>query len=225
MGKRECVLVMPAYNEAATISALVESLVCDFKVLVVDDFSSDNTSSIAREAGASVISHNKNLGYEAALNTGFSAAVLDHGADVVITMDADGEHDVECALLFREQFENRAISLVLGVRHTPNRFAEKVIGSFLYWKYGIKDIFCGMKGYDAKIWKKKGFFDSGRSIGTELALAAIRGGTPFIQLPVSGMPRVDTSRFGSGLRVSFKLAVGIWVGLTSSKVIFQGSEE
>ena len=225
MGQRKCVLVIPAHNEAATISPLVESLVCHFKVVVVDDCSTDNTSSIARELGAFVIRHSKNQGYEAALNTGFNAAVIHHGADVVITMDADGEHDVGCALLFKEQFANRAISLVLGVRHKPNRFAEKFIGRYLYWKYGIKDIFCGMKGYDVEIWKKKGFFDSGRSVGTELALAAIRGGTPFIQLPVSGMPRVDTSRFGSGLRVSFKLAVGIWVGLTSSKVVFQGSEE
>ena len=82
-----------------------------------------------------------------------------------------------------------------------------------------------MKGYDVKIWKKKGFFDSGRSVGTELALSAIRGGAPFIQVPVSGVQRVDTSRFGSGLRVSFKLLVGILAGLTTSKVVFEDFEE
>ena len=88
---------MAAYNEAGSIGPLLASLpeqVCGLRVcpVVVDDGSTDQTAELAREAGSVVGTHRSNLGQGDALRTGFAMAQrLD--ARVVVTMDADGQHD------------------------------------------------------------------------------------------------------------------------------------
>src|SRR5690606_41701486 len=61
-------------------------------VIVVDDGSSDRTAEVARKAGAEVIVHEVNQGKGVALKTGFTAAAS-LGADVIVTMDSDGQHN------------------------------------------------------------------------------------------------------------------------------------
>ncbi len=86
-------VVIPAYNEASRIGPVVRSLsaLAD-RVLVVDDGSADRTAEAAAEAGAIVLKHAINRGQGAALKTGTIAALRD-GADVIVHMDADGQHD------------------------------------------------------------------------------------------------------------------------------------
>jgi glycosyltransferase involved in cell wall biosynthesis len=90
-------LVMAAYNESGSIGPLLAALpqeLCGLRVcpIVVDDGSDDETAEHARRAGAVVGSHRRNLGQGDALRTGFALAErLD--ARVVVTMDADGQHD------------------------------------------------------------------------------------------------------------------------------------
>jgi glycosyltransferase involved in cell wall biosynthesis len=87
-------VVMPAFNEARgirlVVEAVLERVVCD--ILVVDDGSSDDTAAEARAGGARVAVHPVNLGYGAALQTGYRFA-LRHGYDAVLQLDADGQHD------------------------------------------------------------------------------------------------------------------------------------
>ena len=90
-------VVMAAYNESGSVGPLLASLpeaVCGLRVcpIVVDDGSDDDTAQDARAAGAVVGTHRRNLGQGDALRTGFALAKrLD--ARVVVTMDADGQHD------------------------------------------------------------------------------------------------------------------------------------
>ncbi len=89
------IIVVPAYNEQAHLEGLLRSLAAaepSAEILVVDDGSHDATAQIAAEAGARVLRHPFNLGYGAALQTGYKYA-LSVGADVLIQMDADGQHD------------------------------------------------------------------------------------------------------------------------------------
>jgi glycosyltransferase involved in cell wall biosynthesis len=86
---------MPALNERQMIGAVIARLRAsapDLDVLVVDDGSRDDTAAEARRSGARVVSHPFNLGYGAALQTGYRHA-LRAGYARVVQMDADGQHD------------------------------------------------------------------------------------------------------------------------------------
>ena len=86
--------LVPAYEEAPRIGAVVAAARRHLPVLVVDDGSTDETAANAEAAGAEVIRQDPNQGKGAALRAGFRHA-LDTGCDAVITLDADGQHDPE----------------------------------------------------------------------------------------------------------------------------------
>jgi glycosyltransferase involved in cell wall biosynthesis len=87
-------VIMPAYQEARRIAQVVADVRREVEgdVLVVDDGSVDGTAAEARRAGALVAIHSTNLGYGAALQTGYLYA-LRHAYDAVLQLDADGQHD------------------------------------------------------------------------------------------------------------------------------------
>ncbi|MDA1169337.1 MAG: glycosyltransferase family 2 protein [bacterium] len=86
-------IVIPALNEEKKIGQVVQDVLqCGYKnVLVVDDRSNDTTGAVAKAAGAVVITHKLNRGKGAATRTGIVAASR-LGADVVVTIDGDGQH-------------------------------------------------------------------------------------------------------------------------------------
>jgi polyprenyl-phospho-N-acetylgalactosaminyl synthase len=85
-------IVVPAYNEGRRLAAVLEDLArTGHQVVVVDDGSRDETGEVARRHGCYVLRHSFNRGQGAALQTGISFA-LREGADVVVTFDADGQH-------------------------------------------------------------------------------------------------------------------------------------
>jgi glycosyltransferase involved in cell wall biosynthesis len=85
-------VVIAAYNEATVIAGVVTGIrSAGYPVVLVDDGSSDRTGAIAAQAGAFVVTHPINLGQGAALQTGIDYAI-DHGADAIVTFDADGQH-------------------------------------------------------------------------------------------------------------------------------------
>ncbi len=87
-----CILI-PAYNAQNTLGDVLEKLhPLNIDTLVVDDGSLDETKRVAREYGARVVEHPLNLGKGAALRTGFQH-VLKEDYEMVITLDADGQHD------------------------------------------------------------------------------------------------------------------------------------
>jgi glycosyltransferase involved in cell wall biosynthesis len=91
--QREPWVVIPAYNEEASVGDVVAGLVgWGWPVVVVDDGSTDGTQEAARGAGARVLRHVLNLGQGAALQTGIDFAVA-QGAERIVTFDADGQHE------------------------------------------------------------------------------------------------------------------------------------
>ena len=110
-----CVL-LPAYNEEKTIGGLVRDIrrhVSD--VIVVDDGSADDTAAEAAEAGAVVISNEKNMGKGASLRRGFEY-ITRQDCDAVITMDADRQHDFNEIPVFVKRMEETGADIVLGTR-------------------------------------------------------------------------------------------------------------
>ncbi len=116
-------IIITAYQEEQTIGDVVKrALLQSPFVAVIDDGSTDRTAKIAHEAGAYVLSHLFNLGQGAALQTGFSFA-LTEGADLIVTLDADGQHDPEDISRMISKIESSNADVVLG-----NRFSGKAIG-------------------------------------------------------------------------------------------------
>lgn len=95
MTERSVLVVIPARNEAASVGPVVSRVAVlhpDYDILVIDDASGDETGEVARRSGAKVLRAPINLGYGGAVQTGFKYA-LAHGYDLVVLMDADGQHD------------------------------------------------------------------------------------------------------------------------------------
>jgi polyprenyl-phospho-N-acetylgalactosaminyl synthase len=108
--------VIPALNEAPRVAQTVQNVrgYVD-NVILVDDGSQDETSERAREAGAIVVRHAINRGQGAGLRTGTAAALL-LGADVVVHVDADGQHDPEFIPQLIEPLKNNEADIVFGSR-------------------------------------------------------------------------------------------------------------
>src|SRR3954466_14066832 len=111
--------IIPAYNERGAIGAAVADVLehaRDFDVLVVGDGSTDDTSAIAREAGAKVLQPPFNLGIGGAVQAGYKYA-LERGYDVAVQVDGDGQHDPRhIPVLLSHLRENPEINMVTGSR-------------------------------------------------------------------------------------------------------------
>ncbi|HXG25883.1 MAG TPA: glycosyltransferase family 2 protein [Candidatus Binatia bacterium] len=103
--------LIPAHNEAPRIGRVVAAAARSLPVLVVDDGSTDDTATVAEAAGARVIRQEPNRGKGAALRAGFAAA-LEAGAEAVLTLDADGQHDPAEIPAFLGLYARRTIARV-----------------------------------------------------------------------------------------------------------------
>jgi glycosyltransferase involved in cell wall biosynthesis len=121
MGSRSSTFlaVVPAYNEAGTVTNVVDSIherAPRFDVIVIDDGSTDDTAARAREAGAEVVVLPFNLGIGGAVQTGFQYA-LEHGYDYMAQVDGDGQHEPgELETLLRALQADRSLDVVCGSR-------------------------------------------------------------------------------------------------------------
>ncbi len=196
-------IVIPALNESATILGIVEAVSKYGVPIVVDDGSTDATAGLALRGGAVVVSHKKNCGYDAALNTGFRKAA-ELGSETIITVDADGQHDPLLIQKFIDAIDAGA-DVVVGIRSRRQRFAEHLFAQYTNLRFGIKDPLCGMKAYRIRVYKARGHFDSYGSVGTELIIFAAKKGYRFAQIPLDVRARKGQSRFGQVLSSNYKI--------------------
>ncbi|KAF5072481.1 MAG: glycosyltransferase family 2 protein [Methanobacterium sp.] len=89
------ITIIPAYNEETAILNVVKGVKKYSDVLVVDDGSTDKTAILAKNVGATVIKHWKNIGKGAAIKTGLKSAIEDD-YDFMVLLDGDGQHDPQC---------------------------------------------------------------------------------------------------------------------------------
>ena len=198
-------VVIPAFNEEKNIGDVVNSLVeLGHSPIVVSDGSIDKTVEIARAAGAVVLEHEQNQGYESALNTGFEHASA-NGFEFAVTFDADGQFDPNDIEQFAKLMTDSELDLVIGIRSFKNRIAEHVLANWTSFRFGIKDPLCGLKLY--RVSKAKDFFpfDSQKLIGMELAIKMVKGNCSFSQRPIRVTERDGESRYGTSLSGELKV--------------------
>jgi glycosyltransferase involved in cell wall biosynthesis len=111
-------IIIPAYNEQKNLPSVlvkIKNLYPNLDVLVVDDGSQDSTGKVAKTYKVRLVSHPLNLGYGAAVQTGYKYA-LDYGYSYVVQIDADGQHEVEDIPSLLEPVRQGICDLALGSR-------------------------------------------------------------------------------------------------------------
>ena len=196
-------IVIPTLNESSTIKGIVESASVYGVPIVIDDGSTDNTAALAKQSGAVVVAHEKNRGYDAALNSGFEKAA-ELGTQIIITVDADGQHDPSLIQKFIDAIDSGA-DIVVGIRSRRQRFAEHLFAWYTGSRFGVKDPLCGMKAYRTAVYKALGHFDVYGSIGTELMIFAVKKGYRVGQIAFEVRERSGQSRFGQMLLGNYKI--------------------
>src|ERR1700682_1681989 len=162
MDRSRVAVVIPALNESASIARVV-TLVCQYGTpIVVDDGSTDGTAALAKEAGATVVTLPRSLGYDRAIDHGFQEASA-LGCTLIMTFDGDGQHDPTVIEGFLDRIEAGA-DVVIGIRPRKQRFAEQLFAWYTRWQFGISDPLCGMKAYRTEVYRALGHFDCYRSI-------------------------------------------------------------
>jgi hypothetical protein len=200
-------VVVPVFNEQATVGRVVAGARRWAPVLVIDDGSSDDSGRVAREAGAEVIRRPRRLGKGQALRTGLATA-RGRGASHVITMDGDGQHapDDLPTLLAAAVEEPGAIIIggrLAGDRRpaalTPGRLnAIRVAGFFVNWAVGLplRDTQSGFRVYPLAVLEGLRTRRGGFVFETEVLVAAATGGVPVREVAVMASPRTARrSRF------------------------------
>lgn len=183
-------IIVPAFNEAKTIAAVLKTIPQGVEVLVVDDGSSDATSSIAAACGARVVRHVINRGLGAALRTGFLYAVRG-GHDAVITMDSDGQHDGAEMHVFVRALESGA-DVVIGRRQAvamPRiRQYYNGVGAVLtrvLFGAALVDTQSGFRGISTRALRRMELTTSRMEISSEIIAEAHRINAAVQEVPIT----------------------------------------
>jgi glycosyltransferase involved in cell wall biosynthesis len=195
-------VVIPCHNESATVGQVAAGARAYGHVLVIDDRSTDASRAVAEAAGAEVIA-SATPGYDGALTTGFKAARA-RGFEFVATLDADGEHD-PAVLAQVAQALGAGASLVCGIRPAPQRAAEHWIAMVGRWRFGVRDLLCGMKAYSAPVLDA--WLASGVPLSVNMAPAVMwrKAGGGLAEVRVTGERRVGRPRFGRAMAANLTL--------------------
>ncbi|WP_255414824.1 glycosyltransferase family 2 protein [Amycolatopsis sp. BJA-103] len=200
---RRVLIVMPALNEQATVGAVISQVkqsLPGMDVLVVDDGSSDDTARLARAAGAEVARLSVNLGVGGAMRTGFRYAAA-RGYDVVVQVDADGQHDPDEVAALLDALDDADIAI--GSRFAgkgsykasgPRKYAMVVL-SLVFSRLGktrLTDVTSGFKAMGPKAIKLFAGYYPAEYLGdtVESLVMAIRAELKIKEIPVIMRERI-----------------------------------
>ncbi len=195
---------IPAFNEEKNIASIITKLknITD-SIIVCDDGSSDLTGKIARDLGAMVIRHPKNMGYGAAIHSLFLKA-KELNLDSLVTLDADGQHRIEDINSVFGPINDAVVDIVIGSRFLD----EKSEGMPNYRKVGIKiitkvtnlsikekltDSQSGFRAYGKKALQKITPSDAGMGVSTEILIKASNLKLKVAEVPIKVYYDGDTS--------------------------------
>lgn len=210
--------VVPAFNECATIEAVVQALKQhQIHVIVVDDGSTDDTGRLACEADADlVISLDRNQGYDAALKIGSAAALGQANCQWIAYIDADGQHRVDDLVTLIGGAVHRDMFAAIGVRPQPARWSEALVGWISRRLFGIADPLCGMKALRFDCATKLRHV-IGDGLNTE-ALICVSWNHPdkVFQMPIDCRPRIEgASRFGDKAMINVRILYSVMCAFTT----------
>lgn len=224
-------VVLPAFNEAENIEAVVkrsisvlEPLVDSFEIIAVNDGSSDGTAEIIDALGreddrVKPFHHERNRGYGSALRSGFAAAT----GDLIMFMDADRQFDMSdiTALL---PYVNHC-DIVAGHRIKRNDATYRILYAKIFdlavwvlFSVHVHDVDCAFKIYRGDLIRAMPLSMPGALINTEMLAMAKRMGASLVEVGVSHYPRTAGKSSGGSPRVVFRAmgeTIRLWFRLRS----------
>lgn len=213
------IAVIPAFCEAKTIAGVLEQTrrFVD-EIIVVNDGSSDETVEVSRAYGAIVVSHFMNRGLGAAIATGFEVAGK-HNADVVITLDADGQHDPAEIPKFLEAMK-AGVDVVIGSRMLNRsgmpwyRQVANTLGNlstFVLFGVWVTDSQSGFRAFSRLAISKIQIQTNGMEVSSELVAEAKRNNLSIKEIPIKAIytdySLAKGQSFLVGIKTLFKLVL------------------
>lgn len=225
--KPSIAIVLPAYNAGLTLEATLEELPKGFAthIILVDDFSSDDTVKKANELGIKVIEHANNRGYGGNQKTCYAAA-LDTDADIVIMLHPDNQYDARVAPVMASLIHLGICDVVLGNRIRTR--AEALDGGMPLWKYvinrlstfsenlvlgqSIGDFHSGFRAYSREVLERIPFVENSDDFAfdQEFLIQAIS-----FDFKIGDVP-VPVRYFDEASSISFRRSVRYGMGAVSA---------
>ena len=197
--KLRVAIVIPAYNEAAVIKTVIDDVRSvfrtspyDYRIIVIDDGSRDDTARTAKASRATVIQHILNTGSGGATATGLSYAEQ-NGFDIAVTMDADGQHHAQDVLKGVKLIAKQGGDLLIGSRllDTTGMSVLKVIGNkglsfvtFLLFGINVTDSQSGLRIFTKRALAELKWKTSGYEFASEMLWRAKQQGLNIKEYPI-----------------------------------------
>jgi glycosyltransferase involved in cell wall biosynthesis len=202
---------LPVYNEARHVTEVLDRVVANATdVLVVDDGSTDGTRELlAARDDVTVVSHAKNRGYGAALQTAFEYAIV-HRYDVLVTIDCDGQHEPQ--RIGQLVAACQEVDIVSGSRYleeddgagqapADRRRINSQLTEEINCRLGLNltDAFCGFKAYRVAALARLHLVETGYAMPLELWVQAACHGLRIAEIPVPLIYLDEERSFGGAL--------------------------
>ena len=199
------IILIPSFNELNNLKKFIKEIHKRYKVLVIDDCSSDNTSTWLKKNKINFIKNKKNIGYEQSLIKGLKILSKRKKVEKIITMDADGQHKIKYIKKFINVSNNKNPDLIIGSRKKKNRFIESIISKIFQIKYSLEDPLSGFKLYKREKLKKVRFDNFKKFFLVDLVLEFIKKKHKVISITIETNKRFDRPKVGDLMDTNFKM--------------------
>lgn len=207
-------IVVPAYEEERTIGPVLEGLKSEGygQIIVVDDGSEDRTPEIASSKGAKVVQHENNQGLGSAIRSGLREA-RSQGAEVVVTFDADGQHDPKEIKELLDKLDDA--DFAVGVRKRNQMPMNKRLGNaaldyITHFMGGpLTDSQSGFRAFGPRALEKIRIRSNHYSVSSEIIVQVGEKSLRFRELPIEGIFTEYSKSAGTTIASGIKIFIDL----------------
>ena len=218
--KENTYVILPAYNEETRIRPVIEELAeRGYKMVIVNDGSSDNTLDVIKESQKKypdnifIYSHIINRGVGVAMQTGFDA-VLRYNPKYVVNMDSDGQHSVDDLDNVLEPLITGKAQAVIGVRPLKDMPLSRNIANAImnlltriFYKVDVSDSQTGFRAITREALDKIEINARGYLISSEFIREVNDNNIQFAEVPIETIYTPETQKKGTNIKVAFKILI------------------
>ncbi|MDO5824307.1 glycosyltransferase family 2 protein [Methanobrevibacter sp.] len=218
--KKDTYVILPAYNEETRITPVIEKIAeMGYKMVIVNDGSSDNTLNVIRESQRKypdnifIYSHIVNRGVGVAMQTGFDA-VLKYNPKYIVNMDSDGQHDVDDLENVLEPLITGRAQAVIGVRPLKDMPLSRNIANAImniltriFYKVDVSDSQTGFRAITIDALRKININARGYLISSEFIREVNDNEIPFEEVVIKTIYTPETQAKGTNVIVALKILI------------------